>query len=454
MKNSTMTKNTKTTPINKEKKVRNSNKLLWSAGAIAGGLLLGWIVLIFTGNNPADFFSSMFKGSFGSKEGFGNLLGTLSWMIPVGLALVVSFRAGVFNIGATGQMLIGGIVAYFFAAQVDMGKFGIVFLFIFSAFSGALLSGITAKLKTAFGIHEVISSILLNWVMMYGLTLLTSANFMGTDYWANGDLGAMRPILESNSMNIGWLGNSTLNIGIFIAIPLLIGFSFLYKYTTWGVKQDIIGKNPSAADYIGMKGDRSLIQTMMISGALAGFAGAVFYIGTQGVLKSPQGALPAEGFQGITLSLLAFNSPVGLIGSAMFVGVMENGRTAIAAGGTNQYVIDAVLALAIYGSAIVNFFLIYRPHDKFLNWMAAGKVQMDVVKEISIKTEIEIEKEKVVSKTVKEESVKTKPKLTKAQLSAETVVSLKARAKKEGLKGYSKMSKDQLITLIIKGGEK
>jgi simple sugar transport system permease protein len=105
----------------------------------------------------------------------------------------------------------------------------------------------------------------------------------------------------------------------------------------------------------------------MISGALAGLAGAIYYLGVQETLIKPGLDIPAEGFQGIMLSLIAFNSPIGLIGSTFFVGAMTNASQLIEANGINPYVTDAILALSIFGASIANYFVIYRPHDKFLN---------------------------------------------------------------------------------------
>jgi simple sugar transport system permease protein len=106
---------------------------------------------------------------------------------------------------------------------------------------------------------------------------------------------------------------------------------------------------------------------MMISGALAGLAGSIFYLGIEETILKPGLDIPAQGFQGITLSLIAFNNPLGLFGSTLFVGMMTNAKAAINAEGINPYITDAILALTIFGASLANFFVIYRPHDKFLN---------------------------------------------------------------------------------------
>lgn len=106
---------------------------------------------------------------------------------------------------------------------------------------------------------------------------------------------------------------------------------------------------------------------MVLSGAMAGLAGAIYYLGVQETLPLPGSDLPGEGFQGITLSLIAFNSPLGLFGSAAFSSIILNAETVLDPAVVNPYISDAILAIVIYGTAIVNFFVMYRPHDKFLN---------------------------------------------------------------------------------------
>ena len=134
----------------------------------------------------------------------------------------------------------------------------------------------------------------------------------------------------------------------------------------------------TAADYIGVNKNKQITQTMMVSGALAGLAGSILYLGVQGEIPVTSGMfdIPAEGFQGITLALIAFNSPVGIMASSMFLGVMLNAEAALEVARINPYVSDAIIAIIILLTAVTNFVIMYKPEEKIKQWMD-GEIEVE-----------------------------------------------------------------------------
>lgn len=441
--------NTTVTQITRKSQVKQSNKFLWVIGSLIFGLFLGAIIIAATGGTFGMLFKEMFTGNFGNGLNILNLLGRLSWMIPIGLALAISFRSGVFNIGATGQMIASGLVAYFFAANVDMGRAGVIFSILFPMLTGAVVAYLVAKLKTKYGVHEVISSILLNWTIFYLLKFLTNPTNM-PGYFPPGS-NAMLPILEGNSLKMinggDLVRGSNFSIGIFIVVPIAILMWWGFKKTTWGNKQEILGKNPTAAEYIGLNKDRMLVQSMVISGALAGLSGAIFYLGA-GQSISSQGILteiPGEGFQGITISLIAFNNPLGVMASSLFVGMVSGAGDAIGQNPeVNRYAVDLVLAISIFMTGVVNFFVQYRPHDKFLNWMAGPNGGSIVISEAASNAASKASKSKVANK---------QRLLTAEGLAEKDISELKEIAKLYKVAGSGWMNSQELIEAILHNQE-
>jgi simple sugar transport system permease protein len=126
-----------------------------------------------------------------------------------------------------------------------------------------------------------------------------------------------------------------------------------------------MGQNVGAAEYIGVETNKSITRTMMLSGALAGLAGGIFYLGVQNTLPTITGYdIPGFTFNGISLSLIAYNAPIGILFSSLFLGTFENSATLISAADINPYVSSAVTAVVVFLVSISNYFIIYRPQDK------------------------------------------------------------------------------------------
>lgn len=374
--------------ISKKKTMQMSPVVKYSLLSILVSILIGIFVMILSGQfyQIDNFFSYIFTSNFGSSAGFASFLGDLGWMILIGLSVGVAFKAGQFNIGAAGQMISGGMVSFMFASKVNMGATASIsgpFLTMMIALSvGAFVAFIIAILKTKFNINVVISSIMINWIVFYLLKYVSSTDF------------GLLTINLDNSLRVNWLSNlfglsyssSSLNMGFIVALCLIPLFTFLYKKTTWGYKQDILGNNPKVATYVGMNRDTEMIKTMIISGALAGLAGAVYYCGVLDRLPSTESLadIPWQGFNGITIALVGLSSPIGILFSSILLTLLQTSYLDGIIGSMN--ISGIIVASMILLLSTVQYFIVYKPkkikEKDDENKIIISKIKKDTTKKV------------------------------------------------------------------------
>lgn len=292
-----------------------------SLKAVGYALLIGAFLILVTGQGGALFtiFEGFWTKNFGNKTYTATTLAQLSYLIPLGLALVVSFRMGLFNIGSAGQALGGGIFAALIGSSLNVGQIGFVFTLFFGIVGGIAIAMLIGWLKVKFNINEVISSIMLNWMIMYVVRYFAYSESIS--------------VLSGNDLRMDWVysifgvENGAMNFGFLLVLPLPFVFWFLYKKTKWGYKQDLIGNNPKTGDYLGINSKSEIMKTMMISGGLAGLAGTIYLTGIIPNIGSDfknLSELPGWTFDGITIALLGFNSPIGVIASAFVISLFSD----------------------------------------------------------------------------------------------------------------------------------
>jgi simple sugar transport system permease protein len=251
-----------------------------------------------------------------------NLTSTMvatSPLILTGLAVGVGFMAGLFNIGANGQVLIGGFIAALAAAAVaDLPvPVAVTIAVVAGALGGALYGFIPGALKAFTGAHEVVSTIMLNSLAAFVIVGLVNDVFqiVGPTFARTADVGnAALPVLFGRDGHLG----------ILIALVLVpITWFLLYK-TTLGFEIRTTGANPSAARYAGMSPRRLIILTMSLCGLFAGLAGTLEILGIQGYYPATFGT--TIGFTGITVALLGRSHPVGILLAALLLGAMRAGQ--------------------------------------------------------------------------------------------------------------------------------
>ena len=311
--------------------------------AVILALIIGAVILQISGANPLEAYAALLKGAFGSMKNFGRTLEKATPLIFSGLAVAFAFKAGLFNIGAQGQLLLGALVS----AVIGFGVKGlppvihIPLALIGGGLAGALYGAIPGILKSYTGAHEVITTIMLNYIAI---------NL--TDYLADGPLKDTTPgnvvaktpaILDSAKIP----AIEGIPIGFILAIIVAIIIWWVLWRTTLGFEIRTVGLNPSAARYAGMKVTVTIVLTMVISGFLAGMGGSVETLGIVG--RYQPGFNTGLGFDGITIALLGKTHPLGVIPAALLVGAMKAGASQMQfSAGVAKEITDVIQALMLF----------------------------------------------------------------------------------------------------------
>ncbi len=328
----------------------NKNKLLLSLSAVFLGLVAGAILIALLGNNPFNAFFYLFRGGLMSSERFGNTLATATILLLTGLSVSFSFKTGLFNIGAAGQMLIGGLCASAVALFIPLPRpLLLIAIILVAIIGGALWGFIPGILKAIFNVHEVVSTIMMNWIaywlVYYSVQLHLKGEFVETE---------SRSIPELCTLRASWLsslfGSDYINYGLFLGILAMVFYKLVLDKTTIGYELKAAGYNKSAAEYGGIKVNRNIVVSMMISGALAGLAGLSYYVGYS--LNIQIGILPSQGFDGIAVALLGAGNYLGIALSAIFFGILHVGKGFMSANTTvPPDIADTIIAVIIYFTA-------------------------------------------------------------------------------------------------------
>ncbi|WJG69570.1 ABC transporter permease [Spiroplasma ixodetis] len=296
-------------------------KFKGSIFAIIFGLIIACFVIIGSGQNAFTYFQLLLTYAFTSWPA-NNWDNTLVWWaiyIVAGLALVISFRSGMFNIGVAGQMLAAGAVVIAIGVRYDLSQPLAIISALFAGVLAAILVAlVTVLLKIFFNVHEVVTSILLNWTIWYLVKWLFKIN---KDLY-DADHGTSASIHDSMSMSIN--GYNCI-LPLLISIILIITVWFLLKKTTLGYKIRTVGLNPFAAVYSGINHKHYCITSFVISGALAGVMAVIYYIAKNPSISFLTDDLPTIGFDSIAVALVGQINPVGVVGSAFLWGLIKSG---------------------------------------------------------------------------------------------------------------------------------
>ncbi len=318
--------------------------------------LAGGLVVLATGHDPWTAYKGIFDGAglnwifHPTTNTIGltpfNLSQTLlqtTTLILTGLAVAFAFRCGLFNIGGQGQYLVGLVVANWVGVSfVGWPTLPHVLLGIAAAAAaGAAWAGIAGFLKATTGAHEVISTIMLNWIAIWGASYLFG---QGGPLQNSADLSSpvSAPVVPGARLPVFWgtAGLQGLDIGFFIAIGALVVFSLILNRTTLGFEVRAVGFNPEAAAYAGIDVKKSYIRAMAISGMFAGLAGALDMLGYLFQFGELDVQASQIGFLGIAVALLGRNTAVGVGISAFLFGALLYGTTR----GLDPNVFDPTLA--------------------------------------------------------------------------------------------------------------
>ncbi|MEH7234709.1 ABC transporter permease [Bacillus sp. JJ1562] len=291
--------------------------------AVLFGLIAGGILMLFIGSNPFEGYLYLFQGGLKNVSRIGDTLATATPLIFTGLSVAFAFRTGLFNIGASGQMLIGGLLATAVGLTFDWTRPILLLVMILVGFlGGALWAFIPGVLKARFNVHEVVSTIMMNWVAYWTVYYVVPGYFKGEFLETESRKLPDEATLRSPFLTEMFQG-SYINLGLFLGVIAVIIIGFIINKTTLGFELKAVGFNRHAAEYAGMRVNTNIVLSMLISGGLAGLAGVAMYTGNASTMQI--GNLPSQGFDGIAVALLGANSPIGVFFAAVFFGILYSG---------------------------------------------------------------------------------------------------------------------------------
>ena len=320
--------------------------------------LLSIIGVLETYNDPEFFYgiSLLLAGGFNEgMESFGDMLYSSAPLILAGLAVGFAFRTGLFNIGVPGQMIMGSLTAVFIGMKLSLPAPFHWLLALLAGMAAACIWGtIVGFLKAILNVHEVVSSIMMNYVAMYTAFIIIKGNAM-----LDGNTQHTKAVMESALLphsELAIFGYYDLDIGILIAIFAVIIIYIILNKTTLGYQLKAVGFNKDASKYAGMDTKRNIITSMAISGCLAGIAGAVFVLIPGKYVWVTRDMMSAElmsvGFDGISVALLGLTQPVGVLFAGLFLAYVRQGGYYMEMANYMKEMADVIIAVIIYFSAL------------------------------------------------------------------------------------------------------
>jgi len=308
--------------------------------AVIFALLVGAIVILLIGENPIFVYKTLFGYAIGNRDGWGNVLFRATPLIFTGLAVAFAFRCGLFNIGGEGQMYIGTFLATWVGFTfTNLPAFILLPLCILTAAAGgALWAAIPGILKAKKGVHEVIVTIMMNWIAA-SLTFFLVLKFKAPPTEAMIAAGVKqmiphtREIVEAarlprfytifKFLNIDFPAYNQVNVSFLIAIGVAILAYYILWKTNLGYEIRAVGYSPLAAEYGGISVAKNIVLAMVISGAFAGLVGTNEIMGFK--YRWRQELFTGLGFNGIAVALLGKNHPLGVVLAAILFGILNYG---------------------------------------------------------------------------------------------------------------------------------
>lgn len=314
--------------------------------AVLLGIIVGTIIMLITGYDAGAAFIALWDGAFGDIYYTGETIRQVTPYILAGLAVGFAFKTGLFNIGVEGQLIVGWLAAVWVGVAFELPKFiHLPLAVLAAAVAGALWAFIPGLLKAKFRVHEVIVTIMMNYIALHVAnyiirTVLSEKSDRTADVFPSASLRS--PFLE------GLTDYSRLHWGIIVALICVFIMWFILEKTSRGYELKAVGFNQHASEYAGMSVKSNIILSMVISGAFAGLAGAMEGLGTFGY-ASIRGGFTGVGFDGIAVALLGGNTPIGIILAAILFGSLKVGalNMPLEAGVPNELV-DIIIALIVF----------------------------------------------------------------------------------------------------------
>lgn len=308
---------------------RSGSSLSWNVACYSTAMICAFLtsaaLLAFSGGDPAKAFLALLTGAFGSQNALYGSLAKATPLLLVGLGTVIAFRAKIWNIGQEGQVFAGAMAAYWMSLWVAPLPYWLAWLLIAIAglVGGGVLGLLAGYLKVRFGTSEVISTVMLNYIVIYILAyLLDGGPWMESGLTvAYHQSSPVNPLLEWPIL-LGQ-GSGKMHIGFILALAAAAFCAVLLEKTSLGYEIRAFGSNPTALRFRGTNIRRLLLVVMLLSGALAGLAGAGELFGTSHRLRAE--TLLGIGSSGIVVAMVGGLRPSGVMLAALFFGALKSG---------------------------------------------------------------------------------------------------------------------------------
>lgn len=326
---------------------------------LAALIVAGIITMFFTGENPLKLYSTMVNGAFGSSRRIWSLLQSLAMLLCVSLAVTPAFKMKFWNIGAEGQVLIGGLAtaACMITLNDKLPNAVLILVMIVASISaGAIWALIPAFFKAKFNTNETLFTLMMNYV---AIQLVSYFEMLWENPKGSSNIGII-----NQSTHAGWLptiGNFEYLLNIIVVLALTV-FMYIYlKYSKHGYELTIVGESENTARYIGLNVKKVIMRTMILSGAICGIAGLLLVGGTNHTITTTTSG--GRGFTAIMVSWLAKFNPIYMILTAFLIAFLQSGAGEISTVfGLNKSFSDIITGIIIFFIIGCEFFINYKLH--------------------------------------------------------------------------------------------
>ena len=332
-----------------------NKKILVPIISILAGFLVGAIIMLVWSYNPFQAYASMFSSALGNMNGIGETIREATPLIFTAIGFAIASTAGFFNIGLPGQAQAGWLSSIWVVlANPNMPKAILLPLAVITGIlAGALVAGIAGWLRAQFGTNEVITTIMINYIVLYSCQYLMQ-QVMSSKLRIDTD--TTKTIADNGSLKIGWLstmfGDSRINAGVFIALVAVFLYWYLMRKTTTGFEIRSVGTNAAASRYAGMSAKKNIMLSMLLSGGFAGLGGVVQGLGTYQNYFTQTTSLDI-GWDGLSVALLGGGTAVGILLASLLFSILKIGGLGMQTiAGIPYEIVSIVIAAIIFFVAI------------------------------------------------------------------------------------------------------
>ena len=332
-----------------------TKKILVPIISILAGFLVGAIIMLVWSYNPFQAYVSMFSSALGNMNGIGETIREATPLIFTAIGFAIASTAGFFNIGLPGQAQAGWLSSIWVVlANPNMPKVFLLPLAVITGIiAGALVAGVAGWLRAQFGTNEVITTIMINYIVLYSCQYLMQQVMSAK---LRIDTDTTKTITANGSLKINWLssmfGDSRINAGIFIALVAVFLYWYLMRKTTTGFEIRSVGTNAAASRYAGMSAKKNVMLSMLLSGGFAGLGGVVQGLGTYQNYFTQTTSLDI-GWDGLSVALLGGGTAVGILLASLLFSILKIGGLGMQTiAGIPYEIVSIVIAAIIFFVAI------------------------------------------------------------------------------------------------------